>query len=153
MAPHLLVVDPDPGTRQILREFLANAGFHSEEAAFLDGALARLAGSPPAAVVVHDGIEGAQGLEILEAIRAHHPDVPVVFITQRGDHRDVVAAPLAATAFVNKPFHIPDLLAAVVRTVHGTTPLHRPDLRRRRSRLSRNSGWHPPAERPRERTA
>ena len=88
MAPHLLVVDPDPGTRQILRECLANAGFQSEEAAFLDGALARLAGSRPAAVVVHDGI-GAEGVEILEALRAHHPDVPVVFIAQRGDQRGI----------------------------------------------------------------
>jgi DNA-binding response OmpR family regulator len=152
VAPHLLVIDPDPGTRKILREFLARAGFQSEEAAFLDGALARLAGSRPAAVVVHDGIEGAAGLEILEALRAHHPDLPVVFIAQRGDRRIAAGASLAATACVSKPFHIADLLAAVVRTVDGPTPLRRP-IRGRRPRPSVRNGWHRPAERPRERTA
>jgi DNA-binding response OmpR family regulator len=150
MAPHLLVVDPDPGTRQILRECLANAGFQSEEAAFLDGALARLAGSRPAAVVVHDGI-GAEGVEILEALRAHHPDVPVVFIAQRGDQRGI--ARLAANACVNKPFRLSDLLAAVVRTVDGAIPLRRPGPRRRHPRLTGSNGWYGPAERPRERTA
>jgi two-component system nitrogen regulation response regulator NtrX len=152
MAPHLLVIDPDPGTRQILREFLASAGFQSEEAGFLDGALARLAGNPPAAVVVHDGIEGAEGLEILEALRAHHPDLPVVFIAQRGDHRVAAGASLSPTACVSKPFQISDLLAAVVRTVDGPTPLRRP-IRARRQRPSGRKGWHHPAERPRERTA
>jgi DNA-binding NtrC family response regulator len=153
MASHLLVIDPNPGTRQILREFLANAGFQSEETAFLDGALAQLAGNRPAAVVVHDGIGGAQGVEILEALRAHHPDLPVVFIAPGGDHRGVAEGRLAATACVNKPFQIGDLLAAVVRTVHGTAAVRRPATIRRRSRPSRSNGWYCPAERPRERTA
>jgi DNA-binding NtrC family response regulator len=153
MAPHLLVIDPNPGTREFLREFFANAGFVSEETAFLDGALARLAGSRPGAVVVHDGMGGAQGVEILEALRAHHPDLPVVFIAQSGDHPGVAQARLAATACVNKPFRIGDLLAAVVRTVHGTAPLRRPAGARRRSRPSAHNGWYRPAERPRERTA
>jgi DNA-binding NtrC family response regulator len=137
MAPRLLVIDPDPGTRQILREFLANAGFQSEETAFLQGALARLAGTRPAAVVVHDGIGGAQGVEILEALRSHHPELPVVFIAQSGDHRGMAEA---TTACVSKPFRIGDLLAAVVRTVHGTAPLRRPGGVRRRSRPNGTNG-------------
>jgi DNA-binding NtrC family response regulator len=153
MAPHLLVVDPDPGTRQILREFLANAGFPSEEAAFLDGALAQLAGNRPAAVVVHDGIEGAAGVEILEALRTHHPDLPVVFIAPTGDHRIASGAFLAPTACLNKPFHISELLTAVVRAVHGPAVARRPRPGRHRSRPRGNNGWHLLAERPRERTA
>jgi DNA-binding NtrC family response regulator len=153
MASHLLVIDPNPGTRQVLREFLANAGFQSEETAFLEGALAQLAGSRPAAVVVHDGIGGAQGVEILEALRAHHPDLPVVFIAQNGDHHGAAGTRLAATACVSKPFRIGDLLAAVVRTVHGAAPLRRPGGVRRRSRPNGNKGLCRPAERPRERTA
>jgi DNA-binding NtrC family response regulator len=153
MGSRLLVIDPNPGTRQILREFLSSAGFQSEEAALLDGALARLAGSPPAAVVVHDGIDGAQGVEILESLRGHHPDLPVVFIAQGGDHAGAAAARLAATACVHKPFRLPDLLATVVRAVHGAPPRRRRGGVRRRAWPGRDGSWQRSAERPRERTA
>jgi hypothetical protein len=54
---------------------------------------------------------------------------------------------------VDKPFRIDDLLAAVVRTVHGTGPLRRPAGVRRRPGSNGNNGRCRPAERPRERTA
>jgi len=152
MAPRLLVIDPDPATRQVLREFLASAGFQSEETPFLAGAPVQLAGGLPAAVVLHDGIGGAQGVEILQSLRAHHPELPVLFIAQGGDHVRTTVARLAATC-VNKPFRMDDLLAAVIRTVHGTGPLRRPRGARRRPGRGSINGRYRPAELPRELTA
>lgn len=152
MAPRVLVIDPDPATRQVLREFLAGAGFQSEETALLDGALVQMAGGLPAAVVLHDGIGGAQGVEILQSLRAHHPELPVLFIAQAGDHARATAARLAATC-VNKPFRMDDLLAAVIRTVHGTGPLRRRRAARRRPARGSINGRCRPVELPRELTA
>jgi len=136
-SPDLLIVDGDPETRQALREFLAGAGFASEEAADADTALGRAGGAKPAAIVLHDHLPGAQGLEILESLRVHHPDVPVVFIAQTdGPESRAAAARCAVAAYLDKPFRLPDLLATIVRTVEGPT--------RSRSRAGRRASSRPP---------
>jgi DNA-binding NtrC family response regulator len=118
--PGLLIVDGDPATRRALREFLAEAGFASEEAVDVDAALTRAGGPRPAAIVYHDRLAGAQGLEILEVLRAHQPGVPVVFIAKgEGFEGQAAAARSAVTAYLDKPFHLADLLASIDRAVHG----------------------------------
>src|SRR5262245_30556957 len=137
--PDLLIVDGDPATRQALREFLAGAGFASEEAADADSALGRAGGSKPAAIVLHDCLSGAQGLEILESLRVHHPDVPVVFIAQSGEPETrAAAARCAVTAYVNKPFRLADLLVTIVRAVDGPARSRQRAVRRAPSRQSRS---------------
>jgi DNA-binding NtrC family response regulator len=120
--PGLLVVDADPATRQLLRDVFARAGFESEAADDLESALARVAGTRPAAVVLHDGIAGPQGVELLENLRVQHPELPVVFIANGGPDAPAGAARFAATAYLAKPFALADLLAAVVRAVHLAEP-------------------------------
>jgi len=118
--PGLLIVDGDPATRHALREFLAGAGFASEEAADVGAALARAGGTRPAAIVLHDHLAGAQGLEILEVLRAQQPDVPVVFIAHDGGPEVRAAAVrCSVSAYLDKPFHLSDLLASIDRAVHG----------------------------------
>ncbi len=155
--PGLLVVDGDPGTRGLLREFLAGAGFESEEAGDLQTALTRVAGTRPAAVILHDRIPGAQGVELVEILRARHPDLPVVFIADiRDAETRASAARLAATAYVDKPFRMSELLATVVRAVHFSRSRSRP---RRAGRRHVSSARVESRERfdraalPRERTA
>ena len=155
--PGLLVVDGDPETRSLLRDFLGSAGFESQEAGDLQTALARVAGARPAAVILHDRIPGAQGVELLEILRARHPDVPVVFIAAVGaTEARASAARLGGTAYVSKPFRISELLATVVRTVHfSEPPARRRPAGRRPVRRRRGAGGEQPdaAALPRERTA
>jgi DNA-binding response OmpR family regulator len=141
----LLVVDGDPGTRGLLRDFLAGAGFESQEAGDLETALAHVAGARPAAVVLHDRIPGAQGVELLELLRQRHPDIPVVFIASEGVAARGGAGRFAGTAYVGKPFRMSELLATVVRTVHFSPPLSRPGRGGRRALRSGRAGS---AERP-----
>ena len=137
-SPGILVVDADPATRQLLRDGFARAGFESEAADDLDSALVRVAGARPAAVVLHDGIAGPQGVELVENLRVRHPELPVVFIANGGPDARAAAACFAATACLAKPFRMADLLAAVVRAVHFADPSPR-------ARISRASG---PADSP-----
>ncbi len=139
--PGLLVVDADPDTRSLLHEFFAHAGLVSEEASDLGGALARLAGRRPAAVVVHDRMGGPQGLELLQLLRSHHPDLPIVFIARPADPEARAAAGrLAVSAYVEKPFRVGDLLAAVLRTVDDLP--RRPGSERRVRRRLRVGRTH-----------
>jgi two-component system nitrogen regulation response regulator NtrX len=155
--PGLLIVDGDPATRRALREFLAGAGFASEEAADADTAIARTGGARPAAIVLHDRLAGAQGLEILEILRANQPDVPVIFIADDGGPEvRAAAARCAVTAYLDKPFRLSDLLASIDRAVYGPKSLSRG---RRGSRRAASSRGRSESERtgkmglPRERFA
>jgi DNA-binding response OmpR family regulator len=127
----LLVVDHDPATRALLREFLARAGFATDEAPDADTALTRAAWSEPAAIVLHDGVSGEQGLEILQALRAQHPALPVVFIADVGSGARAAVARLAPAACLSKPFRVTDLLATVRRALRPAAPAR---LRGRRAR-------------------
>jgi two-component system nitrogen regulation response regulator NtrX len=155
--PGLLIVDGDPATRGALRDFLAGAGFASEEAADVTAALARTGGPRPAAIVFHDRLAGAQGLEILEVLRAHQPDVPVVFIAQDGGREvQAAAARSAVTAYLDKPFRLADLLASIEQAVHGAEGPSRGRRRPRRGAPSRGRSESSRAEKvalPRERFA
>lgn len=154
--PGLLVVDGDPRTRELLRDFFASAGFESEAAGDLQTALARVSVVRPAAVVLHDCIPGAQGVELLEVLRARHPDVPVVFIADFGGADTRAAAARFAATCVDKPFRISELLATVVRAVDFSGPQFRPRHAGRRAVRSDRvgSGERPDnAALPRERTA
>jgi DNA-binding response OmpR family regulator len=138
----ILVVDTDPATRQLLSDVFSRAGFESEAAADLESALLQVAGTRPAAVVLHDGIAGLQGVELLENLRGQHPELPVVFIAHGGPQAPAAAARVAASTYLAKPFRMADLLAAVVRAVHAADS---PPRARSRSTLA---GLRPP--RPRQ---
>jgi DNA-binding response OmpR family regulator len=127
--PGLLVVDGDSATRRLLREFLAGAGFATEEAPDAGTALARLAAGEPAAIVLHDGLSGQQGLELVTLLRAEHPTLPVVFIAGiTGPEGRARAARLCGPGWLDKPFRVPQLVSTVRRAV-GHVP--RPAPRRR----------------------
>src|SRR5262249_54390192 len=72
----LLVVDDDPSTRQVLREFLEHAGFRTGEAPDASTALARIASSQPAALVLHDHLSGRQGPRTPPSRRPTPPSPP-----------------------------------------------------------------------------
>jgi CheY-like chemotaxis protein len=64
------------------------------------------------------------GLKILKVIKRQHPDLPVVVITGFGD--DVLRFTALAepnTAWLDKPFEIPDLAAALDSLTAGATTL------------------------------
>jgi DNA-binding response OmpR family regulator len=149
---NLLVVDHDPSTRQLLRDFLDHAGFATAEAPDVDTALSRIASAEPAAIVLHDHLPGEQGLEILHVLRAHHPDLPVVFIAHpRNPETRAAAARQSPTAYLDKPFHLTELLSTVRRAVPALGARQNGSQRaavRRRGTISAR-----PAELPRADTA
>jgi DNA-binding response OmpR family regulator len=65
-------------------------------------------------------LPGKSGLEVLEAIRAHRPDMPVILLTARGavEHK-VQGLDRGADDYVTKPFSLDELLARVRAQLRG----------------------------------
>ncbi len=88
-----------------------------------DLAVERFVFSSPDLVLLDVMLPGADGFEVLGAIRAIDPSLPVIMLTARGDVEDRVRGlDLGATDYVVKPFAFAELAARVrahLRSVGG----------------------------------
>ncbi|HEX6015008.1 MAG TPA: response regulator [Geminicoccaceae bacterium] len=89
----VLVVDDDPLAREVLRRPLARAGWGVGEAADGREALARLARSRPAVVLLDLMMPGMDGFEVLERMRGEEAwrGIPVVVVSAKDLGREEAA--------------------------------------------------------------
>ncbi len=119
----ILLVDDDPEMRAMLRDVLAGAGFRVEEAADTDALVALVPRVGPAVVILDHEMPGDWGLEFLPTLRRRWPEIPVVVITAFGGPKlRETAERLGACAYLDKPFRVAELLAAV-RQAFSLRPL------------------------------
>ena len=112
MRPYALIVDDELSFRTMLEAAVTAAGFPAKTAGSGEEALERIGQEPPGLVFLDQrmGPRCMTGLETLEAIRARHPDLPVVMVTAFGDVQCAVAAMKAgALDFLEKPLDFNDL--------------------------------------------
>jgi len=114
--PRILVIDDDPGTRDLIVESLRTEGFRAIARRDSLSGLVRLMSFGADAVVLDWRMPGLDGFDLLETLRRGYPDVPVVFMTGHASPV-VVKKALAAGAFsvLVKPFRLEDLVAQVRR--------------------------------------
>ncbi len=114
MRPSILLVEDEPGIVDFVRRGMEAEGF--EVSAELDGAEGErraLRGSFDA-VVLDLMLPGKGGMEVLAALRAAKPGLPVIVLTARGDVEDRVAGlDAGAVDYLVKPFSLAELLARV----------------------------------------
>ena len=109
----ILVVDDESGMRVGLTEALERAGFAVTAVDGGTAALAALAGGGYALVLSDMRMPGMTGAELLAAVHARSPGLPMVMMTAYGTVEDAVAAMKAgARDFLTKPFSPQDLLPA-----------------------------------------
>ncbi len=115
------VVEDDRSMRWVLERALGQAGFATRSFARGDEALRGLAGEQPDAVVTDIRMPGADGLELLAAVRAQRPSLPVIVITAHSDLESAVKSYQGgAFEYLPKPFDVDELIATVGRAVaHG----------------------------------
>jgi CheY-like chemotaxis protein len=116
-----LVVEDEPRIRQLVVRELAGLGFRVVEAGDGEAALAALAAPGPFDLAVLDLVlPRLTGRQVFEALRARHPDVPVL-ITSGFARDDRLAALLdqPAVGFLEKPWRPSELLDAVERLLGG----------------------------------
>jgi signal transduction histidine kinase len=112
--PSILVIDDEVGMREGCRRVLAPHGYSVSTAEHGAEGLRKLRGNPFDLVLLDAMMPGMSGLELLERIRQHDPDVMCVMITGYATV-DLAAQAMkqGAQSFLPKPFTSDELLTAV----------------------------------------
>jgi two-component system, OmpR family, response regulator len=134
MRPSILLVEDEPGIVDFVRRGLEAEGF--AVAAEQDGVVGerRALAESFDAVVLDLMLPGKGGLEVLAALRAAKPNLPVIVLTARSEVEDRVAGlDAGAVDYLVKPFSLAELLARVraqlrAATQGSTTTLRAADI-------------------------
>ena len=111
---NILVVEDEPLIMSFLRRGLVAEGHAVTTAERGDTALAAFSSSRPDIVVLDIMLPVIDGFDVLAAIRAADPHVPVILLTARGEIADRVRGlDLGATDYVVKPFAFAELTARI----------------------------------------
>jgi len=113
LKPLILIVEDEPGIADTLQYALRTEGFEPAWCASAEAALAAVGTRVPALVILDVRLPDMSGFELFKRLR-ERIDVPVVFLTARGDEIDrVVGLELGADDYVPKPFSPRELVARV----------------------------------------
>jgi diguanylate cyclase (GGDEF)-like protein len=120
-AATVLIADDSLVIRAVVREELEGEGYRVVEA--VDGldAVQQCRDDPPDVVLLDIEMPGLDGYQVLAELKADPEarDIPVVFLTSRGEMDDVVAGLRGgAHDYLRKPFESPELLARVAAATH-----------------------------------
>jgi two-component system NtrC family response regulator len=132
---HILIVEDRESLRRLMERVLVKEGFQVSVAGTLAAARERLEQHRFALVLTDYMLPDGTGLQVLEALRALHPEIPAVVLTAFGTvTKAVEAMKLGASDFLEKPLEIEELLelvhahvgegtAAVTFEVPGAPPI------------------------------
>src|SRR5499426_3685559 len=127
MADDILIVDDEADIRELVSGILQDEGFITRSARDSDDALAHVASRRPSLVFLDIWLQGSRldGLQLLDAMKAQHPELPVVMISGHGNIETAVAAiKQGAYDFIEKPFKA-DRLVLVAQRALETSRLKR----------------------------
>jgi DNA-binding NtrC family response regulator len=112
--PSILVIDDEEIIREALEALLTAEGYRVVTADSASAGLARLVERPHDAVLLDLMLPDGNGLEVLEDIRKHDEDLPVVMITAFGTIENaIIATKRGAFHYFTKPFKNDDVLVVI----------------------------------------
>ena len=123
MSAKILVVDDEPGVRDMLCDALSIAGY--EPTAAIDGFAAHLLLRDHKfdLIITDINMPVMDGYELLERLRTNGDNTPAILLTARGERADVTRGlKLGADDYVTKPFGLEELtlrVAAILRRTQG----------------------------------
>ena len=122
MADDILIVDDEADIRELVSGILQDEGFITRSARDSDDALAHVASRRPNLVFLDIWLQGSRldGLQLLDAMKAQHPELPIVMISGHGNIETAVAAiKQGAYDFIEKPFKADKLCHTVRRALEA----------------------------------
>jgi len=123
MTQHLLIIDDEPVLRLTFRYFLEQNGYEVRVAESGHEGLELCRQQLPAVVITDLCMPGMSGYEIIEALRAEAPRLPIIAMSAVADscgRQHTLAC--GATCCVTKPLDMKVLLRLVDSLVNGSTP-------------------------------
>jgi DNA-binding response OmpR family regulator len=124
--PIVLVADDEPVIRRLYSRVLSTAGYEVVEAADGEEALAQLASTDVALLILDTSMPRLDGLAVIRRLRAAEATalLPVVLVSGAGAEADrIQGLDLGADDYLIKPFTITELVACVrahARVVGGS---------------------------------
>ena len=120
---HLLLVEDDAQLRRALALTLRARGYQVTEAQDAAAARTQLRRRTCELVVLDLGLPDADGLVVLQELRAQDARLPVVVLSARRDQSDKVSAlDAGADDYLTKPFGIDELLARLRAALRRAAP-------------------------------
>src|SRR5437588_10980486 len=120
MAHDILIVDDEADIRELVAGILQDEGYDTRTARDSDDAMASIKGRRPNLVFLGIWLQGSRldGLQLLDSVKAEHPDLPVVMISGHGNIETAVAAiKQGAYDFIEKPFKADRLILVANRAL------------------------------------
>ena len=143
----VFVVDDDESVRESLGGLIRSAGLRVETFAsaqrFLAGLRSDTMGAAggmgaPSCLVLDVHLPGLSGLDLQKRMAEINIEIPIIFITGRGDIPTTVRAMKAgAVEFLTKPFRDQDLLDAIGQAIRRDRV-----ARRRQAEVAELRGWY-----------
>lgn len=118
----ILVVDDEPGVRDLLHKYLQSQGFEVSTAGDAAQARAVLEREPIDLILLDVGLPGEDGLSLTRFLRERWRGA-VIIVSGRGDPVErVVGLEVGADDYVSKPFELRELLARVRSVLRRVQP-------------------------------
>ncbi len=117
-AGRVLVVDDEPGMRDLLSRVLGDAGHTISAVESGEEALVLLARETFDVLVVDKNLPGIDGVSVLKLVRASQPALRAIMITAYpSDESDAKARALGVVAYIVKPFGVLTMIDAVDQAI------------------------------------
>lgn len=117
----ILIIDDEPGVRDLLEDALGNAGYQVQCATNGADGLDQLRRRSADLCIVDINMPTMNGFEFLEKLREHDTKTPVLMLTARDSGDDVERGlRVGADDYVRKPFNLEELLLRVAAILRRT---------------------------------
>ncbi len=127
---HILVVEDDPNTAEMLKAYFSSQGYQISHAAWGEDALKLATEKSPDLVVLDIHLPDIDGYEVCMRLRSQRrtEHTPVIFLTERRERMDRLAGlELGAVDYITKPFDVQELkyrVSNILRRTKSETFLH-----------------------------
>ncbi len=112
------IVDDDKSIRWVLEKALAKAEIQTRSFSDAQTLLSELKSPLPSAVITDIRMPGMDGLELLERLHSHHPQLPIIVTTAHADLDNAVSAYHGgAFEYLPKPFDVEEVMSVVERAL------------------------------------
>ena len=123
MSSDILIVDDEADIRELVAGILQDEGYDARTAHDSDDALAAVVARRPNLVFLDIWLQGSRldGLQLLDALKVEHPELPIVMISGHGNIETAVSAiKRGAYDFIEKPFKADRLLLVAERALENS---------------------------------
>src|SRR5260221_13556704 len=114
MRLRILIVEDDLSNSRLMHFLLSDKGYQVDSVDNARGALAMVERQPPDLMLLDVNLPQLSGFEIYERLRDRNVDIPVIFVTAKGELEDrLQGLNMGADDYISKPFQPAELTARV----------------------------------------